>query len=96
LRYNEIELDSHAGCEPGSYCATGGFKVDIEPKQRKVIAVGALVGAVLGAGVGLLLAQTAPESQEKDKKPLRPLDIFQLMRDAAILLRQIDELRYRM
>lgn len=70
--------------------------MDIGPKQRKVIVVGALVGAVLGAGVGLLLAQTAPENLEKEKKSIRPLDIFQLMRDAAILLRQIDELRYRM
>jgi gas vesicle protein len=70
--------------------------VDLEPKQRNVIIVGALVGAVLGAGTGLLLAQTAPENLEKDKKPVRPLDIFQLLRDAAILLRQIDELRYRM
>jgi gas vesicle protein len=91
-----MKLDSHAGRRPGSYRTTGGFKVDIEPKQRKVIVVGALVGAVLGAGVGLLLAQTAPENLEKEKKPVRPLDIFQLMRDAAILLRQIDELRYRM
>jgi hypothetical protein len=96
LRYNETELDSHAGPEPGSYRTTGGFKVDIEPKQQKVIVVGALVGAVLGAGIGLLLAQTAPENLEEQKKPIRPLDIFQLMRDASILLRQLDELRYRM
>ena len=74
-------LDSHAGPEPGGYLIAGGFNVDLEPKQRNVIIVGALIGAVLGAGTGLLLAQTAPESPEKDRKPLRPLDIFQLMRD---------------
>jgi gas vesicle protein len=91
-----MKLDSHAGRRPGGYRTIGGFKVDIEPKQRKVIVVGALIGAVLGAGVGLMLAQTAPENLEKERKPVRPLDIFQLMRDAAILLRQIDELRYRM
>jgi gas vesicle protein len=91
-----MKLNSHAGPESGSYLIAGGFNVDLEPKQRNVIIVGALIGAVLGAGTGLLLAQTAPETLEKDKKPVRPLDVFQLMRDAAILLRQIDELRYRM
>jgi gas vesicle protein len=70
--------------------------VDLERKQRNAIIIGALAGAVLGAGTGWLLAQTAPEESGEARKPLRPLDVFQVLRDAAGLLRQIDELRHRM
>ena len=70
--------------------------MDIERKQRNAMIVGALAGAVLGAGTGWLLAQTAPEQAGQARKPLRPLDVFQVLRDAAGLLRRIDELRYRM
>jgi gas vesicle protein len=70
--------------------------VELERKQRNAIIVGALAGAVLGAGTGWLLVQTAPQEPGQARKPIRPLDIFQVLRDAAGLLRQVDDLRYRM
>jgi hypothetical protein len=70
--------------------------VELEPRQRKAVIVGALVGAVLGAGTGWLLVQSAANNSRKPEQPIRPGDVFKLLRNAAGLLRQLDDLRNRM
>jgi len=70
--------------------------VELEPRQRKALIVGALVGAVLGAGAGWLLAQPVEGDSEEPKKPVRPGDVLKLVRNGASLLRQLDDLRHRM
>jgi hypothetical protein len=69
--------------------------VDLESKQRTAIIIGALAGAVLGAGTGWLLSHPVPE-ELAEQKPVRPLDILRLVRNTAGLLREFDELRYRL
>jgi hypothetical protein len=70
--------------------------VELEPKRRNALIIGTLAGAVLGAGVGWLLTQTAPEDLEEDKDPIRPGEVLKIVGASAVLLRQLDDLRYRM
>jgi hypothetical protein len=69
--------------------------VELEPRQRNVLIVGALIGAVLGAGMAWLLTQSVEEDPRHPKTPLRPSDLFKLTSHAAGLLRDVDELRRR-
>ncbi len=68
----------------------------LEPKQRNALIVGTLVGAILGAGVGWLLAQPAEGEPGEPKRPIRPGDVLKLANHAAGLLRQLDDLRRRL
>jgi hypothetical protein len=70
--------------------------VELEPRQRNALIIGALVGAVLGAGTGWLLAQPTEGDSDEPKQPVRPGDVLKFARNAANLLRQLDDLRHRM
>ena len=70
--------------------------MELEPRQRNALIIGALAGAVLGAGSGWLLTQTAPDDTDEPKKPIRPGEMLKLLASSALLLRQFDNLRYRM
>jgi hypothetical protein len=70
--------------------------VELEPKQRNALIFGTLAGAVLGAGVGWLLTQTAPEDLDEEKDPVRPGEVLKIVGASAVLLRQLDDLRYRL
>jgi hypothetical protein len=67
----------------------------LESRQRNALIVGALVGAMLGAGAGWLLIQSAEEDSGEPKKPVGPGDVLKITNSAAGLLRQLDELRRR-
>ncbi len=73
----------------------GGTEVNLEPRQRNILIIGALIGAALGAGVAWLLTQSADHDPQRPKTPLRPADLFKLTSHAAALLREIDEVRRR-
>jgi gas vesicle protein len=70
--------------------------MELEPRQRNALIIGALVGAILGAGAGWLLAQQAEEASDEPRKPIGPGDVLKFTNSAAGLLRQLDELRQRM
>ena len=70
--------------------------MELEPKQRNALIIGTLAGAILGAGVGWLLTQTAPEDFDEEKDPIRPGEVLKVVGASAVLLRQLDDLRYRM
>jgi hypothetical protein len=70
--------------------------VELEPKKRNALIIGTLTGAVLGAGLGWLLAHSAPEDTGEEKEPIRPGEILKIVGASAVLLRQLDDLRYRM
>lgn len=67
----------------------------LRPQQRMILIAGALMGAVLGAGVAWMLTQPDEWSENRQKKPLRPSDLFKLTANIAALLREIDEIRRR-
>jgi len=70
--------------------------VELEPRQRNALIIGSLAGAALGAGLGWLLARSAPEESDEPREPVRPGEILKLVAASAVLLRQLDDLRYRM
>jgi gas vesicle protein len=70
--------------------------VEIEPRQRNALIIGALVGAVLGAGTGWLLSQPREGDADGPRKSVGAGDVLKLVRNSASLLRQFDDLRQRM
>jgi hypothetical protein len=86
----------HAGLRPGVYPFSGGFNMELEPKQRNALLIGALIGAMLGAGTGWLLAQPVEGDSEEPRKPIRPGDVLKLVKTSVNLLRDLDDMRFRM
>ncbi len=70
--------------------------MELEPKQRNALLVGALIGAMLGAGTGWFLAQPAEGDFGEARKPIRPGDVLKLVKTSVNLLRDLDDLRFRM
>jgi hypothetical protein len=87
---------NHAGPRPGVYPFSGGFTMELEPKQRNALLIGALIGAMLGAGTGWLLAQPAEGDSGEPRKPIRPGDVLKLVKTSVNLLRDLDDMRVRM
>lgn len=67
----------------------------LQPQQRMILITGALMGAILGAGIAWLLTQPDEWNENRQRKPLRPSDLFKLTANIATLLREIDEIRRR-
>ena len=66
--------------------------MDLEIKKRGML-IGALIGAILGAGAAYLLL-TAP-SDEEEGEPLAAKDLLSLTGAAALLIRKLDDIRRR-
>ena len=69
--------------------------MELQPRQRSILVIGALIGAVLGAGIAWLLTQSGEKDRNRPKRPLRPGDLFKLTSQVAALLREIDDMRRR-
>jgi len=70
--------------------------MQIEPKLRNALIFGALIGAVVGAGAGWLLTQSAEDDPFRSKEPIQVGDLLKLTGTAAFLVRQLDDLRHRL
>ena len=70
--------------------------MQFEAKQKQGLFVGALVGAVLGAGAAYLLV-TAPAELEagEEPKPITATELISLTSLVASLIRRLDDLRRR-
>jgi hypothetical protein len=65
--------------------------MNIDSRLKNILLVGALVGAILGAGAAYLLS-VAPPDEESDE-PVTPREIIGLTSIAALLFRRVDNLR---
>lgn len=63
-----------------------------QSRKQQVLLAGALIGAVLGAGVAYLLTTTPREELE----PVTATDLIGLTGSAAILVRKLDDLRRKL
>lgn len=70
--------------------------MQLEARQRNILVIGALIGAVLGAGTAWTMIQTSEQDPTQPKKPIRALEIIRLAARAAGLVRQVDDLRRRL
>ncbi|MCB0165441.1 MAG: hypothetical protein KDI79_14525 [Anaerolineae bacterium] len=69
--------------------------MDLEPaKKKRGLALGALIGALLGAG-GAYLLLTVPKNLApgEEPEPITAGDIISLTGAAAVLIRKIDDFR---
>ncbi len=66
----------------------------METKQRG-LAIGAVIGAVLGAGAAWLLMNAPTGDQDEPPKPLAGKDLLGLTKTAAGFIRMLDDVRRR-
>lgn len=68
--------------------------MNLEPPKQRGMILGALIGALLGAG-GAYLLMTAPKDLETGKEPasVTAKDVISLTGAAAVLIRKIDDFR---
>jgi hypothetical protein len=69
--------------------------MNLERRQRSILIIGGLIGAVLGAGLAWLITESVEKDPRRPQPPLRPGDLFKLTSHAAALLREIDDMRRR-
>jgi hypothetical protein len=63
-------------------------------KKERVLVAGAVIGAVLGAGVGYLLMKAPAENMELE--PVTATDLLGVTGSAAVFIRKIDDLRRKL
>jgi hypothetical protein len=70
--------------------------MELDAKKKQVMALGAFIGAILGAGAAYLLV-TAPANVAEDEeiKPITATEIIGLTSLAASLIRRLDDFRRR-
>ncbi|MBN1995767.1 MAG: hypothetical protein JW953_23985 [Anaerolineae bacterium] len=68
--------------------------MNLEKKLKRSILIGALIGAVLGAGTAYLLL-TAPSDENVDE-PITGKELLGLTSLAALLVRRMDNLRRKL
>ncbi len=70
--------------------------MDNDSTKQRGLVIGALIGAILGAGAAYLL-MTAPANLEEDEEPdaLTGSELLSLTSAAAVLVRKLDDIRRR-
>jgi len=70
----------------------------LEGRHKRILAIGTLIGALLGAGATWLMILAPSDEPEDDEEiePISPGEILNLTGAAASLLRMIDNFRRRL
>ena len=66
--------------------------MNLEPKHKRGLPIGALIGAILGAGAAYLLL-TAPGEEDEETEPITAKDLLSLTGTVALLIRKLDDVR---
>lgn len=70
--------------------------MELDLKQKRALAIGGIIGAILGAGVAYLLATAPADLKEGEEvKPLSAPELIALTSAAAALIRRLDDIRRR-
>ena len=70
--------------------------MELETKQKRGLLVGALLGAILGAGAAYLLVTAPADPKEgEEPKPITATELIGLTSLAASLIRRLDDMRRR-
>lgn len=71
--------------------------MELDQAQTRKLAVGTLVGALLGAGVAWLLMKAPANLEEGETpNPISTAEVIGLTSAAAILVRKLDDFRRKM
>lgn len=70
--------------------------MELDAKKKQVLALGAIIGAILGAGAAYLLVTAPAELPEgEEPKPITATEIIGLTSLVASLIRRLDDFRRR-
>lgn len=69
--------------------------MEIDARQRGPMLVGALIGALLGAGAAFMLTQEI-EDVDEEKEPVRAKDVLSLTQGLVRALQTADDIRRRL
>jgi hypothetical protein len=64
-------------------------------KKQQGLLIGALVGAILGAGTAYLLMTAPSDLDEDERNPLSGGELLSLTSAAAVVIRRLDDIRRR-
>jgi hypothetical protein len=70
--------------------------MELDAKQKRALTIGALIGAILGAGAAYLLVTNPVTLEEgEEPKPITATEIISLTSLAASFIRRLDDFRRR-
>jgi hypothetical protein len=69
--------------------------MELEAQDKKIVLIGSLIGAFLGAGAAYLLRKAPSDLDDSDPSPVDAADILSLTTAIAILVRKVDDFRRR-
>jgi hypothetical protein len=69
--------------------------MNLDRKQRSLL-IGALIGALLGAGAAYLFISTPTDLKPGEEPEITATDLLSLTGSAAVLLRKVDDFRRKL